>query len=736
MKQAKIQLTADTRGFKKQIDDAKAMLKTMGDGGISTAAADKLKKIYGTQLQQTLKGLDKEIKNTQKTLETMSNASAKTFDAAKITTFTTKLDQLKNKYSEVKKIQDQIATGKMPDVPSEGGGGKSRGMLGGAGRLVSGLAGGLGIMSLVNRREQMADQRLRIRSLTTTGESVGETSALGFSPAERRERAASLAGATPVGGKELTSLTDMGEQMERAYGIQGDTFAGGIGAARKAGIGNQGKFAADVASRARGAGLEGPQIGEYFQAMTGYLAEMSKGINIDGESLNGFASAMSTLPFFKNDPTRAFDAIRSMNNAFTGGDEFQKAQGIRAIGMGSPGASAAAMEFRREMGLFGKLDKDTMADLKGAGVDTKTLGMGGGEIVKNIFDDIMKSTEGRSPDEQLYEFKSRTGLDTGAAASIFGKIKSGVGMDELDKQVQEAAKTPEDRLNDTFNNADGTMKSLTAMLSRVADGMATNVADPIAKLGMKIDEWIKAMGGDTEGIASAVGTGAVGVAAGVGAYGAAKTVGDMMGGGKGGKGAAGKAGKAGKGAAKGGGKAAKAMKGMKGMAKGGLKAGGKALGRAMPFVGVGMAMKDAYDIYEKWQSGEEITPKDWAVLTASGLAGAAGMVPGIGTGASLAISAAAAGTELLPDDIGMGSSGASGTTPSGGMPSSTNGGVPSPVGGMGGAPGSESDFALIDNTNALRDLTGSLRQGPQKTGIQDRYPSGAQFAGQNVKAGK
>ena len=46
MKQAKIQLTADTRGFKKQIDDAKAMIRTLGEGNVSPQVGEKLRNIY------------------------------------------------------------------------------------------------------------------------------------------------------------------------------------------------------------------------------------------------------------------------------------------------------------------------------------------------------------------------------------------------------------------------------------------------------------------------------------------------------------------------------------------------------------------------------------------------------------------------------------------------------------------------------------------------------------------
>lgn len=715
MKQAKIQLTADTRGFKKQIDDAKAMIKTLGEGNVSPQVGEKLRNIYSVQLGRSLKDVDRQIKSTQKTLEEMANASAKSFPAEKITQFTSKLDQLKTRYKEIKDLQDGLAAGKLPEVPQQqAGGGGGGGMFGRAGRVLSLVAGGMGMMSAFSRRDQMATGRLSQRAMTTDGQFAGETSQLGFTPEERRQRASQLARQTPVSGEQLTSLTDLGEQLERAYGVDQGQFSESVGAARRAGIDDQAGMIRRTTGMASAAGLASPQIVELMQAQTSYLAEMSKGINIDGASLTGFATAMSTLPFFKNDPTRAFDAIRDMNKAFTGGDEFQRAQGIRAISQAAGGGSASSLEFRREMGLFGQLDKETLDNLDKAGVDTRAMRVGGGDIVKNIFDEIMTTTEGQSQNDRLYQFQKRTGLSQGAAASIFGEMnKPGGGdMNKIQKELEDAMKDPQiaiqERLNDTYRNADGSMKDLSSMMQRVLEGMATNIAEPMTKLALKIDELIKALGGDTEGIASGIGTAGV-----IGAT-ALGTAGVMKGGGK-------ALGKAATGAAKGVGKfAGKAAP----MMKAGGKALGKAAGRALPFVGLGMFAKDAYDVYEKWQNGEEITPKDWAILTTSGLAGAAGMVPGVGTAASLAISGASAGAEFLPDDF------MNGQTPSDGIPMSPDAApvaTPASSPSMPFSAGGDNDGALMDNTSALRELASILRMGKGGGGFQDRYPQGANF---------
>jgi hypothetical protein len=726
MKQAKIQLTADTRGFKRQIDDVKSMIKTLGEGEVSPQVGEKLRKIYSVQLGRSLKDVDRQIKGTQKTLEEMANASSKSFPAEKITQFTSKLNQLKDRYKEIKDLQDSLATGKLPEVPQQQGGGTGSGIFGRAGRMLSLVAGGMGIMSAFSRREQMATGRLATRALTTDAETIEETSRLGFTPEERRQRAIQLARQTPSTGAELTNLTDLGEQLERAYGVEQGQFAESVGAARRAGVQDQAGMIRRTTGMASAAGLASPQIIELMQAQTSYLAEMSKGINIDSSSLTGFATALSTLPFFKSDPNRAFDAIRDMNKAFTGGDEFQRAQGIRAIGAAAPGSSASALEFRREMGLFGELDPATLKNLEKAGVDTRAMRVGGGEIVKNIFDEVMTTTKDQSPNDQLYQFMKRTGLSQGAAASIFGELKGGGGdMQKIEQQLREAAKDPQvaiqERLNDTYRNVDGSIKDLSAMMQRVLEGMATNIAEPMTKLALKIDDLITALGGNTEGIASGIGTAGVVGATALGTYGV------MKGGGK----ALGKAATGVANATKSAGKFA-TTKAAPALAKAApaLKAGGKAVGRALPFVGLGMFAKDAYDIYEKYQNGEEITPKDWAILTTSGLAGAAGMFPGVGTAASLAISGASAGAEFLPEDFMQG-------TPAEGIPMSPEA-APTPTPAPSSATpfsssGGENSGALMDNTSALRELASILRMG-KGGGFQDRYPQNANFV--NGRAGK
>lgn len=727
MKIAKIALSADVKQFKAEIEDAKKALSGIGQAKISPEAAKNIANIFSEKLKGSARQVESQIASISQKLDNMAKSGA--FDTAKAERYGKTLEALKARLRDINDMQQRVGKGQFPTPAAPGAAGAPSGFLGGMGRAALGLATAVGVGTLYNRREQMADERLKIRALTREGGTINEASAMGFSPAERRARAAEMAQAAGgVGTAELEKLTNLGEVAQRAYGVTEDQSAGAVGAARRAGIQDQGKFLSNSIGAAVAAGLEGSQIGEYLSAMSGYMAEMSRGVNIDGASLNGFAAALGGLPFFKNDPNRIFDALKGINQAFTSGDIFQQAQGTRAILASAPGASPAATEFRRKMGLFGQLDKDTLGNLKNAGVDTRALEVGGSAIVRNIFKDVMSSTEGMSPTDQLYEFQARTGLAPGAAASIFGGLKSGkMGTAEIEKKLQEATMSPEERLAKTMDNVDGTFKQSSAKLSQALDNAAQKIGEPLSKLVGQIDKIFSALGIDT---AAAGGTA---VAAGA-ATGAAVSVGA-------GKVLTKAAPAIGKGASRL--ATAGAKGGLGGMAKAMGRMGGKGVSRLIPGVGLIMAAKDAWDVYDKYQKGEEITPKDWTILSTSALAGVVGMVPGVGTGVAAGLTAASVGAEFLPDDIGKSQ------MPTGMPDDQTMGkvlpfkkegagtyGPPAPAAetNLGGTTGLEA--ALRENTAAtVANTMGQGRGGTTMGG--DRYPSNAQRLPQaTIRTGK
>jgi hypothetical protein len=623
---AKVSLTADVRGFKGAVDDARKSLASLKDIDVAPESAKKLKDLISKDLIKQADTVKTKMEEISVNLEKIASGQ-EAFDSRKVVNYTAALKNLKQQLKDINTEQANVDKGAFGDfkdkfmgsqIPgmggAKGGGGKGiMGSLGGLKSLIAPVLGALGVRAMFGRATGIADERLAQRALTRDAGYVGEDSKYGYLPSERRQSAAMFASqAGAIDSGRLTGLVDMGEQIERAYGVKREDSASFTGAARRAGVSDTGKALSNSIGAAVAAGLEGSKIGEYLNGMRGFMEEMSQGINVDNDSLNGFAAAMGTLPFFKNDPSRIFSALRSMDQTFKGGDRFQQAMGTRAILASAPGASASATEFRRSMGLFGELDEGTLKQLDAAGVDTRAMRVGGADVVSNMFKDIMSSTEGMSPDDQLYAFQQRTGLEAGPAAEIFAQLKSGrPDMKGISDKLKEAAMSPEERLNKTFKNAEGSIKDLEAKIDRLIEVISMELVPPL----VKFVQWITSKMGQAEGLfdtvqntGETVATGAMmagGLYAGSKAMGAAGAVA---------KSAPGKA--VGRGLQKFGGKAAQKV-----LPKTLAKGGAKAVGQAIPFVGNAINAVAAYQKYQEIEDKggwDKASKADKAALMAYG----------------------------------------------------------------------------------------------------------------------
>lgn len=521
---AKVTLTADVRGFKAQVDDAKKALTGLGQIKMSSAGMEKLTKNLGEHLKKVGSDLEAKISKVEDQLANMATSSDAAFDSKKAARLAESLETLKSKYKEINKLQKDLGKGKLP-TPGEDSGGEGGGLggllKGGMGMFTKmlGFAGvSLGAGAMFNKREKMADERLKMTPLTMDRKSVSEESNLGYTPSERRQTGAEIAQQTQVTSKALSSLTDLSEQLERGYGVSKEQTAGAIGTARRSGVADQGKFVASAVGAAVAAKLEGSKIGEYLSSMTGFMESMSQGINVDSNSLNGFAAAMGTLPFFKNDPSRIFDALRGMSTSFQSNDRFQQAQSARAIIRGAPGASAAAIETRRDMGLFGSVDKETQGNLKKAGMsgaDLQALNVTGGQIIQNTFKDIMESTKGMDVSNQNYAFAQRTGMTQGQSMPIYAKMAAAkadgkdIDFEKIAKEIADATADPQKLLSDrmaqlgsTFGNAEGSIKDLASAISRLAERITQDLVDPMVTLAQEMRRLADKMSGKEGGIST------------------------------------------------------------------------------------------------------------------------------------------------------------------------------------------------------------------------------------------
>lgn len=531
-RQAKIQISADVQSLKQAVAEAKKTMQGLGQVKISNKSLDGLKDAFGKDLEKKILGTSKHISNLENKLNemgkkaTLSKEFGKTID---------KVRQLKVELENLKKVKKDLESG---DIGVESAAKKSGGLMkavtGGVGKVASIVGLGIGIGELYNTGKTMATQRAGLRALTG-GSIVGADSTMGYTPEERRQRATGIAGALGrnVSERGLTGLTNLGERLERGYGIGSDSLSATMREGRKSGIQDQQKFLAQAIGVATTNGLEGSRIGEYLSSMTGFMGELADGITVDNDSVNALSLAFGDIPFFKNDPSRLFSAFRGMDEAFKNGDRFQQAQAARAIQTGMGGnATPASIELRRQLGLFGGGDR--LKDFaKQTGISS--LGLGGGTILQNMFNEMKKSVSGQSPEEQLLQIMSRAGLQGEGGMRIAQMIREGKGSQITEKQIQLAQMSPEqqfqqklnERLNSTFVKTDSDILQLNSSIQALKEYLAGDLMRILSGILDGLNKIVSLIPG-SEGM-DKVATAGKAIEYGVGGYLASKVLGKVSG---------------------------------------------------------------------------------------------------------------------------------------------------------------------------------------------------------------
>lgn len=593
-KQATISLTADIANFKKSIEEAKSAMSTMGSVKIDTTATDHLVEKMKNELPKAAKDLESNIKGVLDQLNQMGAASSSAFDSERVSKLLKKLNEYKTNLKGIRDYErslnpvgPQLPEGKAPpsgggtpppnpppkQKPVESSAGK---MLGGVSSMAGGMAGAvglaIGIGQLYSRRVEQANENLQIRALTggsTVSGMPGPDSQkaargmglsnLGFDSKNRRARALGVAGAlgADLSPEALNRSVDRGEIIERGYGVSAEQQAGFLGTARKGGTGdtvpqNAQKLLEGSIQTGFEMGLRGSRIGEFLQGIQSATEQMSQGVTIDQGSMVGFAaSLMKGSDFFKADPNRAFRSQGQMDDAFRGNDRFQQALSSRAIALAMeknmPGSSEAtspfSVELRRSQGLFGNKmtgqEKEFIGGQQGGKDLLKVLGVGGPEILTAKAKDALELSKGKDIDFRVYDFKQRMGLeDTEAAIEIMRKMvdKQGntiesakLGEKEVNK-VKMGQLRPEERMQKTMENMDGSVADLDTRISELSDILANRVTTAILKLDqsmsglLSIIEKLTGSQIDGMGLAANVGTAAIGAGALASGYGIAKGI--------------------------------------------------------------------------------------------------------------------------------------------------------------------------------------------------------------------
>lgn len=521
MRQAKLSITADIRGFKQQVEQAKKAVDGLTKIKMSPEVANSFKKIFGEQLNTQIKNAEKAASGLEKRLNQISKGSI--VDEKKLNKYIDDLNTVNKKLDEMKKKRkdlESIGSGKgptPPPEPGEGGGGIG-GFMGKIGGLGKALGLAMGAMAIYNRRLSMAQSRMPIREL---GSQLGsESSTLGFTPEERRSRMLDMTRASGrnLGSAESTSLTDLSETVQRGFGISSEESAGAVGTARKANESGE-KYLSSTIGAAVAAKLEGSRIGEFLQASSAALADMSQnGVGIDSASLNGFAGALSTLPFFKNDPNKAFAQLKGIAEGFKDGDRFQQSQAMLSIQQLSGGVDPATAKMRMEAGLFHNFSEEELSMMPKE--MRKGMSVKGEDIVDNLVKNTLDSTKGMDHSSRVYEVQKMLNLPEGGASTalanrlVKGGSMKGAGMDLSELKAAatgtEMQKKIRDKANENMANSDGAMLKVNATIQQSFDKAVDGLTNSILELSKNIIELINKMGG-REG-ASNIGGLAVGAA--------------------------------------------------------------------------------------------------------------------------------------------------------------------------------------------------------------------------------
>lgn len=524
---AKVAIGLDIRGLRQQKEALKREIADIGKVKIDGSAAKALSAIMGKDAINRVGELRKGIASIGEEMRKAGQKSAAAFDINRIRLMTREMTRLNSELRQYEAALSGVAGLPQPrrgSAPSGGSGGSggtqttpsvtppSGGQSGPAGRrnpigsAFSSLRGamatvgmGIGVGWAVGRQQELAKGGMGIRELV--GGTVGGQSQYGFTKGERQERGMSIARGSGrrMSDADITGLTNQSEMLQRAHGISGEDYGRSFGAARRAGIGDEGGFIRRTVGDAGRMGMEGAKTQEYLSEMTGYLESVSKGVNVNEDSLRGFAHSLGQLDFFKADPARIFEAIKGLENTFKNPaspyQQFGTYQAIQGATKDATGRtmSAAGVEERRDIGLFGGNDKKTAKryeKLFGKGNTMSDVYSTGGDdimrrFLKEQYDASIQQGGGDAAASQ-YMFKQATGIKGEAGSELFRSTGEG----KLDKKALDKARrgmqTPEQKAAANMEKQEGAILKFAARV----DDFKNAVSEFINNGVMKFVSWV------------------------------------------------------------------------------------------------------------------------------------------------------------------------------------------------------------------------------------------------------
>lgn len=534
----KLQIGLDIKPLREDTKKAKQAIEELGRVKIDRGLRNQLKDLFGKQLTDDARKYKAELERVRGELRNISLTDA--FSTQRAQSYIKTIDTLNRGLQQTQRLQRTMGSGGGVGGGFGGGGSAGGGPGGGGGRgsflnrvpgggLIRGATStlgaigiGVGVAASVSRQAELGRASLGVRSLTG-GSTVSGNSDYGFLQSERLERGKAIAATAGrnMSSEAISKEVNKSEMYERAYGISGEEYAGARGAARKAGVSDPGKFVASAIGDAVALKLEGSAIGEYLSSMSDYLSSVSKGVNVNQGSLRGFAAALGALDFFKQDPSRIFDTIAQMESVFKGGgneyQQFSNYQSIQEAAMDANGRglTAAGVNVRQKMGMFGSASNADRANLKKSGMGDllEVMDVGGDKAMKKTLEREFKTAmEIGGGDHQLAAdvFTSNApGMNNSGGVSAFASMAANGGKLSVGglAAAKKGAATPEEKAAANMASFDASVVKFVQRMDDLQNTVSQFVTDGTLKFVGAVDAFSKTTGllkSDIEKLAAAV----------------------------------------------------------------------------------------------------------------------------------------------------------------------------------------------------------------------------------------
>jgi len=545
-KQARLTLGMDIKPLQDATKEMKRSLEDLGKVQLDKNIKKAFRKELLREAEGQIRLYKSHLKDTREELVKITAAGDKAWDVTRVRQYVERVRQLEEGLRGVRREANSLRGGPGTGAGIGGGGGGgggggrgagsgamdefvggglARGLTGGpVGRVLGAVGIGFGVQAAISRATEQARMGMEVRALTG-GDLVNDSSRWGFTRMERRQRAMQVARAAggDIRGAELNERVNLGEMLQRAFGLSGEQFGGMMGAARRGGIQDQRGFTTQVVDQGFQAGLRGSGMIEYLTAMTSHMESISNETDIDKNSMK-MTAAMARMPFFASKPERIFAAIQGFQQAFKDRDPYQDFLSYRSLEEASGGRlGPAGIELRRQIPLMGGgLPKGITADRMreaGLGELLPAFQTTGQAAVEARIRQAMRDTKGMGGQARGLAFQQATGLSPMQMLPIMIRAMEAEQEGTLDqfsltqgevKRVKKAGMTPTDKAEANAKSFEAQIINFGKRVDDIKNKIADGISGGMLKMVDAVDNFANATGmfrSDVEKLAGIIGAG-------------------------------------------------------------------------------------------------------------------------------------------------------------------------------------------------------------------------------------